>query len=259
LCENQRQGNYGMKISIITATYNSEGTIADTIASIRSQDYKDIEYIIVDGGSNDNTMDIIAKAEGVVTLSISEPDNGIYDALNKGLALATGDVVGILHSDDVFASENTISSVAAKFIEKKVDAVYSDLQYVDQNDLNKVIRYWKSCDYNPKLFYKGWMPAHPTFFLSKRCFDEYGCYDLSFFTSADYELMLRMFVRHKVKSAYIPKTLVKMRVGGQSNVTWKNRWIANQEDARAWKVNGLKARFYTRWMKPLSKIRQFVE
>lgn len=247
-----------MKISIITATYNSERTVQAAIDSIKSQDYQSIEYIVVDGASKDRTMEIVQSNSDVICKVVSEPDKGIYDALNKGISLASGEVVGILHSDDFFATQTVITDVAEGFQDEEVDAVYGDLDYVDRERPEIIIRKWRSRVYTQNLFYNGWMPAHPTFFLRREHFLQHGSYDLSFFLGADYELMLRMMLRFKVQAKYIPKTLVKMRVGGQSNVSWKNRWIANQEDARAWKVNGLKPRFYTRWMKPLSKLAQFV-
>ena len=249
-----------MKISIITATYNSAKTIQGAIDSVRSQDYQNIEHIIVDGLSSDGTTEILEQNKDSIANWVSEKDLGIYDALNKGIDMATGDVVGILHSDDEFASDSAISQVAKNFTsEKDIDACYGDLVYVDQNEMGKVIRNWKSKAYSSELFYRGWMPAHPTFFLKREFYNRYGKYDLSFYTAADYELMLRMFLKHNVKAEYIPQVLVKMRVGGQSNVSWKNRWIANQEDARSWKVNGLQAKWYTRWAKPLSKLTQFLK
>jgi glycosyltransferase involved in cell wall biosynthesis len=249
-----------VKISIITATYNSTNTIQGAIDSVRNQDYSNIEHIIIDGESSDSTIDILQNNKSSLTTWISEKDAGIYDALNKGIRLATGDVVGILHSDDEFESSKTITKVADEFTrDSKIDACYGDLQYVDQTNTDRVIRNWKSCDYKPELFYRGWMPAHPTFFLKRSLFVKNGFYNLDFFTAADYELMLRMMVKHKISSAYIPEVLVKMRVGGQSNVSWRNRWIANQEDARAWRINGLRPKFYTRWLKPISKLGQFFQ
>ncbi|GAB5539357.1 MAG: glycosyltransferase family 2 protein [Salibacteraceae bacterium] len=248
-----------MKISIITATYNSEKTIQHALDSVRSQDYQDIEHIIVDGASSDRTSDIVRANSNERVQFYSEPDQGIYDALNKGINHANGDVVGILHSDDFFADNSIISQVAESFAQNNIDAVYGDLDYVDKEDPTQVVRSWKSEAYHERLFYRGWMPAHPTFFAKKECFEKFGLYDLSFFTSADYELMLRFILRHKIKTQYLPATMVKMRVGGQSNVTLRNRIIANREDARAWKVNNLKPRLYTRWLKPLSKVMQFVK
>ena len=247
-----------MKISVITSAYNSAETIGDTLDSVRQQDYPSIEYIVVDGASSDGTMDIVAEYDDIVSLSISEPDGGIYDALNKGIALATGDVVGFLHSDDLFADPSVLSKIARAFESSGTDAVYGDLDYVQRADPNQIHRKWRSKPFDPALFYKGWMPAHPTFYLKRAHYETFGGYDTSFRQSADYELMLRMLLKQKLNAVYIPELLVKMRVGGASNVTLGNRWKANQEDARAWKKNGLKPGLLTRFLKPISKLGQFL-
>ena len=246
-----------MKVSLITSTYNSADTLLDTLESVRRQTHDDIEYIVIDGASKDGTLDLLEQNLDIIAVLRSEPDKGIYDALNKGIAIATGEIVGLLHSDDVFASENVLAEVVKLFENTSCDAVYGDLEYVRRDNLSKRIRYWKSQPFDRSAFYKGWMPAHPTFYLKREYYEQFGSFDLSFFTSADYELMLRMLLRHELKAQYLPKTMVSMRVGGQSNVSWKNRWIANQEDARAWRVNGLNPKPYTRWLKPISKISQF--
>lgn len=246
-----------MKISVVTSCFNSSETIRATLDSIRAQDYDYLELIIVDGGSTDNTMHIVSEFDDIVSISVSEKDRGIYDALNKGVNLASGEVVGFLHSDDYFASSSVVSLIAKAFAEKTVDAVYGDLDYVDRIDASKIIRQWRSQEFNSDLFYKGWMPAHPTFYLKKKCYNEFGDYDLTFKQSADYELMLRMLLKHNVKAKYISDVLVKMRVGGASNVSLNNRWNANKEDARAWKKNGIKPKAFTRFMKPLSKLDQY--
>lgn len=244
-----------VKISIITACYNSAATIRDTIESVLSQDYPEIEYIIIDGKSSDNTLEIVNEYSARIAKVVSEKDEGIYFALNKGIQLATGDVVGILHADDLYTSPAVISSVMEKL--KMTDACYGDLQYVDRTDTSKVIRNWKSGAYHAGMFHKGWMPPHPTFFLKKRCYDQFGVYNTSFKTAADYELMLRMIHKLEISIAYIPEVLVKMRVGGVSNVTLKNRWRANREDKRAWIINDLKPGMFTLIRKPLSKIMQY--
>ncbi|MBI3509619.1 MAG: glycosyltransferase [Bacteroidetes bacterium] len=246
-----------MKISVITACFNNEATIADTVRSVLEQDHDDVEYIIVDGASTDGTMKVIDEFHSRITKIISEKDNGIYFALNKGIKLASGDVIAFLHADDVYANAHILSRVNRIFSEKKVSSVYGDLVYVERNDLQKTIRRWISCEYYDGIFRKGWMPPHPSFFLTKKCYDEFGMFNTEFRTAADYELMLRMLHRNKISTAYIHEVLVKMRAGGMSNKTVKNRIRANREDRRAWKVNGLNPGFFTLTRKPLSKILQF--
>lgn len=246
-----------MKISVITISFNSASTIRDTIESVLSQDYPDVEYIVVDGKSKDETVEIL-KSYGEKIKWISEPDKGIYDAMSKGVKLATGDVVGIINSDDYYPDAQTLSRVAKAFENSDIEAVYGDLQYVDFSDSNKVVRNWKSGEYNKENFLKGWMPPHPTFFLKKSIYDKFGYYDATFKSAGDYELMLRMLYRHNIKAAYIANVQMKMRVGGVSNVSLKNRIRANKEDRRAWKINDLKPRWYTLYAKPLSKIFQWL-
>jgi glycosyltransferase involved in cell wall biosynthesis len=246
-----------MKISIITVCFNSAKTIEDTIQSVLSQDYPNVEYIIVDGGSKDATLDIVKNYSNNISHFISEPDKGIYDAMNNGIALATGDVVGILNSDDVYFDSQVLSHIAKAFEVTNADAVYGDLVYVASNNLHKVTRVWKSKPYTEGAFLKGWMPPHPTFYVKKSCYEQLGNYTLKLKSAADYELMLRFIHKHKISVAYISKTLVKMRVGGESNVSLKNRLRANKEDRMAWKMNGLKPHFYTLFLKPLSKLKQF--
>ena len=246
-----------MKISIITACYNSASTIEGTIKSVLSQDHPDVEYIIVDGLSKDDTMKVVDRYRDRIAKIISEKDKGIYDAINKGIAAASGEVIGLLHSDDVYANEKVLSGVAGLFEDKKSDSVYADLQYVSKEDVSKVIRYWRSGEYREGIFKKGWMPPHPTFFLKRLCYERFGVYNLEMKTAADYELMLRMLHRYKVSTAYLPEVIVKMRVGGKSNSTLRSRIIANRDDKRAWKLNGLKPGLFTFILKPLSKIGQY--
>lgn len=245
-----------MKISIVTISFNSAATIRDTIESVLSQDYPDIEYIIKDGGSKDDTLKIIESFGDKIKL-VSQPDKGIYDAMSQGVALTTGEVVGIINSDDFYPDNQVITRVAEAFRKYKTDAVYGDLQYVDYNDKSKIVRYWMSGEYRRERFLNGWMPPHPTFFLKKSVYDKFGLYDASFKSAGDYELMLRMLYKHQISAAYIPHVQMRMRTGGVSNITLKNRIRANQEDRRAWKINGLKPRFYTLFAKPLSKLGQF--
>ncbi|HRG58187.1 MAG TPA: glycosyltransferase family 2 protein [Bacteroidia bacterium] len=246
-----------IKVSVVTVTYNSAETIEDTIKSVINQDYNNIEYIIIDGVSNDNTLQIVDKYKHKITKVISEKDAGIYDAISKGINLATGEVVVALNSDDMYASSDAISSVVEVFKNTHADAVYGDLNYVDRNDTNKIVRKWKSGNYKRGQFLKGWMPPHPTFFVKKHCYQKYGSFDLRLKSAADYELMLRFIHVHEIKVAYLPKLIVNMRAGGQSNVSFKNRFKANREDRKAWEINGLKPGFFTLIRKPLSKIKQY--
>lgn len=247
-----------MKISIITIAYNSAETIEATIQSVISQDYTDVEYIIIDGASKDATMDVVDRYRDQIAVVVSEPDQGIYDAMNKGVARATGEIVGILNSDDFYADNTVLSNVVARFNESGAEAVYADLVYVERDNSDKVVRYWKSKPYKPGMFRKGWMPAHPTFFLKNECYRTHGTYSTELRSAADYELMLRMLEKHKISAVHLPRVLTKMRVGGQSNVSLKNRIRANKEDRRAWKMNGLTPAWYTLTVKPLSKLSQFI-
>ena len=247
-----------MKISIITIAYNSAETIEATIQSVIAQDYPEVEYIIIDGASKDGTMEVVDKYREHIAVVVSEPDKGIYDAMNKGVARATGEIIGILNSDDFYADNTVLSNVVARFKESGAEAVYADLVYVERDNPDKVVRYWKSKPYKPGMFRKGWMPAHPTFFLKNECYRIHGTYSTELRSAADYELMLRMLEKHKISAVHLPRVLTKMRVGGQSNVSLKNRIRANKEDRRAWKMNGLTPAWYTLTVKPLSKLSQFI-
>jgi glycosyltransferase len=246
-----------MKISIITATYNSAATVEDTLVSIREQDHPEIEHLIIDGGSSDNTLEIVSGFPHVAKC-ISEKDRGIYDAMNKGIGLATGDVIGILNSDDIYTGPAVLSAIARAFEDPAVMTAYADLQYVQSNDLDKVIRTWKTGTFRKKNFYYGWMPPHPTFFVRKEVYDRAGLFDLRLRSAADYEIMLRILLKHGLPARYIPGVMVKMRAGGMSNASLWNRLRANKEDRLAWKMNGLRPHFFTLYMKPLRKIPQFI-
>lgn len=248
-----------MKISIITVTYNSAATLEETIQSVTNQSYPDIEYIVIDGQSTDGTLEIIEKYKNKISKVISEKDLGLYDALNKGISLATGEVIGLLHSDDFYIHPLVIEKYADFFLKENTDGVYSDLYYVDKINTDKIIRKWKSGTYTPGAFLNGWMPPHPTFFVKKAVYDLFGVFNLNFKSAADYELMLRFIQKHKIKLAYLPEFTVKMRTGGKSNVSLENRVNANLEDRKAWELNGLKPRFYTLYLKPLRKILQFLK
>jgi glycosyltransferase involved in cell wall biosynthesis len=246
-----------LKVSIITVTYNSEATIRETVLSVLGQTHKNIEYIVIDGASSDNTLSILHEFKDRISTIVSENDKGIYDALNKGIQRATGDVIGLLHSDDIFAGREVIADYARVFSEQDTDAVYADLHYVDKTNTDKIIRNWKSGQYKPGMFLRGWMPPHPTFFVRREIYLKYGVFSPELRSAADYELMLRFIHRYHIKLVYLPKVTVKMRVGGKSNVTLRNRIHANLEDRKAWKMNNLRPAFYTLYLKPLRKIIQF--
>lgn len=245
-----------MKISIITISYNSAQTIEDTILSVTGQQNVSLEYIVVDGGSKDETLQIIEKYKDHISKFISEPDNGIYDAMNKALKMATGDVVGILNSDDVYTDEKVLSDVISRFEKTPAHALYADLVYVERNNLNKIKRKWISGYYKPGAFKKGWMPPHPTFFVKNEVYKKYGIFNTALHSAADYELMLRFIHKHQISVIYLPRIIIKMRQGGKSNASLKNRVNANKEDRLAWKINGLKPGILTLWLKPVRKIPQ---
>lgn len=246
------------RVSIITICFNSAATIEDTIQSVLAQDYPEVEYIVVDGGSKDGTLDIIARYKDRIDVVISEPDRGIYDAMNKGVKRAGGDVIGILNSDDYYADNQVLSDVMSRFNHEDIEGLYADLVYVDREDPDKVIRRWKAGEYRPGHFLKGWMPPHPAFFTTRESYEKFGLYSLELRSAADYELMLRFIHKHRIPLAYLPRVITKMRVGGQSNVSLSNRIKANMEDRKAWEMNGLKPGTFTLVRKPLSKLGQFL-
>jgi glycosyltransferase involved in cell wall biosynthesis len=248
-----------VKISIITVSYNSEQTIEDTILSVINQSYKNIEYIIIDGASTDSTHSILNKYQNQISKIISEKDHGIYDAMNKGILAATGDVIGILNSDDMYADSQVIKNIVALLQKENTDGVYADLQYVKKDNTTAIVRTWKSGSYKEGKFLLGWMPPHPTFFVKKQMYDQFGTYNTIFKSAADYELMLRFIHKNKIKLSYLPRVIIKMRAGGKSNVTLSNRIKANIEDRKAWEINELKPNFFTLFIKPLSKLVQFIK
>lgn len=249
-----------MKFTIITVSYNAAKSIRDTLENVLAQQEILLEYILIDGSSNDGTLDILSEYKESITHLISEPDNGIYDAMNKGLALATGDIIGILNSDDFYCRNDVLERVQQYLIKNPtIDGVYSDLNYVDQDNPNKVIRHWKAGPYHPKNFYKGWMPPHPTVFLRREVYESVGNFNLQLKSAADYEFLLRACLKFGKKLHYLPGVVVHMRAGGMSNASLKNRLKANAEDRLAWKINGLKGGTNASILKPFGKITQFLK
>ena len=245
-----------MKVSIVTATWNSAKTIRDSIESVVSQDYGDIEHIIVDGESSDNTLDIVSLSGIENTKVISERDNGIYDALNKGIDLATGDIIAFLHSDDTFAKSSTISSVVTYFRREQCDAVYGDLDYVAKDDCSKIIRRWESRKYEKFLLNRGWMPPHPAFFMKKSAYKKLGKFNTTYKISSDYDALLRYLLSEQISTFYLPEVLSKMRVGGVSNRSLATVLQKMSEDYRIMKCHGLRP-LSCLIAKNISKIKQF--
>ncbi|UEG49445.1 glycosyltransferase [Ferruginibacter lapsinanis] len=246
-----------MKISLITVTYNSEKFLEDCIKSVVIQDYHSIEHIIIDGGSSDGTIQIIKKYNDHIAKWISEKDEGMYDAINKGMAMATGDVIGILNSDDMLASSDVISAIVTAFEQNGVDSVYGDLAYVAQEDTQKVHRFWKGNSYKRSRFNFGWMPAHPTFYVKRSVVEKLGGYESKFYTAADYELMARYLYKNKISAYHLPKLLVRMRTGGMSNSNLKSRLRANRRDYLAMRKNNIPFAFLVSILKPLRKLPQY--
>ncbi|HQQ93993.1 MAG TPA: glycosyltransferase family 2 protein [Bacteroidia bacterium] len=247
-----------MKVSIITVTYNSVQTLERCIKSVLQQDYSDIEYIVIDGASDDGTLRLLDQYRSHISKIRSEPDQGLYDAINKGIGMASGEIIALLHSDDFYTSAHVVSDVVKVFEREHCDAVYSNLYYVSKDNSEHITRKWISGAYKEGAFLRGWMPPHPTFFVTRRCYEQYGTYNLQFRTAADYELMLRFIHGRHISLAYLPEFTVKMSTGGQSNASILNRIKANLEDRKAWEINGLKPRWYTLLLKPLRKLGQFM-
>jgi len=246
-----------MKFSIITAVHNNVAEIKHAVTSVLSQSYADIEYIVIDGASMDGTGEVIKSFGNSISKFISEPDKSIYDALNKGIALATGDIVGILHSDDLFGSNNTLEHIAEVFQQTGCDATYGDLLYVAKNDTSKIIRNWKSAPFRVNNFRHGWMPPHPTLFVKKEVFDRYGLFDLRYKIAADYDWMLRALGSGELRCEYLPEVITRMRVGGASNKSLRNIWQKSYEDWQALKKNK-RGGLYTLFMKNATKLKQFL-
>jgi glycosyltransferase involved in cell wall biosynthesis len=248
-----------MKLSIITVVYNNEQTIADALKSVSSQTFKDIEHIVIDGASTDGTKEILADYARRIALLISEPDSGIYDAMNKGIKVATGDVIGILNSDDLYADETVLASVMDEFMSNpSLDIVYGDLVYVKKEQVDKVVRKWHSKPYGANFFEGGDVPPHPSLFVRRKVYEECGLFNLDYTLAADYEFMLRVFKKHAFKSKYIHKVIVKMRLGGATNQSLSNIKRQNIEILNAWENNNLKVPFLLMPLRFLKRLIQFI-
>lgn len=247
-----------MKITIITAVFNRELTISQAMLSVLDQSYGDIELIIMDGGSTDDTLKIARRFDDKRIKVFSEPDHGIYDALNKGISKATGDVIGLVHSDDFLAHRDVVAKVVEAFDDTRLDAVYGDLDYVSSNDPLRIVRSWRSSQFVPSMLARGWMPPHPSLFLKREIFERLGPYDISFRIAADYEAILRYFSSEPFYTRHIPDVLVKMRLGGVSNQSLRHIMLKSSEDLRALRKNGIGG-YFALFMKNVSKINQFYQ
>lgn len=247
-----------MKVSIITVTYNCADTLEDAIKSVLSQDYQDVEYIVVDGNSTDGTIDVINRYKDRISVAISEPDEGIYDAMNKGVRLATGDIVGFLNSDDFYASEHIISTVVETFQKQPdLDGVHGNLYYVDAKNVQKIVRYWKTCDYVEGAFFRGWHPAHPTLYLKRELYQRYGGFRTELTLSADFELMLRLFERKYIHTRHLDLVMVIMRLGGATSRNMNAIFKGVIQCRKAFLMNGFKYPLYYPFSRLIPKLIQY--
>ena len=246
-----------MKVTIITATFNSAKTLRHNLNSVARQVHPNIEHIIIDNCSRDATLEMLQEYDHLAKI-VSEPDLGIYDAMNKGIAIATGDIIGILNSDDYLANENTIAHIVAEFQNSNAQAVYGNLIYVHNKNPKKIKRVWIAGGYDPALFNVGWMLPHPTFYVRKEVYEKYGVYNTSFKYAADYEMTLRLALKHKINIVPIRHVIVYMLAGGAGNKNIDTRVKVNLEDRRAWKELGLSPKWFTLHLKPMSKLFQYV-
>lgn len=251
-----------MKISIVTVTFNSEKTLADTIESVLLQDYEDYEYIVIDGGSKDSTVDIIKRYEPEFDGKmrwISEPDKGMYDGINKGIRMATGDVVGIINSDDFYHRSDILRIISESFTQNPgIEAIYGDVRFVNPDHLDKTVRYYSSAHFKPSKFRWGWMPAHPTFFTYRSNFDKYGFYKIDYHIAADYELLIRFLYTHHLPAKYIPVDFMKMRTGGRSTNGLKSNIVLNREIVRGCRENGIYTNMAMLFLKYFVKVFELI-
>jgi glycosyltransferase len=245
-----------LQVSVITAVKNRASTLGACLRSVQAQTWRDIEHIVVDGGSTDGTLGVLAASRARLAKLICEPDRGVYDALNKGIREASGDIVGFMHADDEFASEHTLARVARAFEDPGVDAVYGDLVYVRRDEPDRIVRYWRAGRYTREQLANGWMPPHPTFYVRRNVYRQFGAFDTRFKIAADYENMLRILWRGGVQAAYIPEVMVRMRVGGMSNQLL-NLFLKSREDYAALRQNGIGA-LQALLLKNVTKLPQFM-
>ena len=245
-----------MKISVITATYNAGATLADCLRSVAAQTHPDVEHWVIDGGSTDGSQAIVEAHRDRLAGFVSEPDRGIYDALNKGIRHASGDAIGFLHADDVYGSDDVLAAVAEAFGDPDVDAVYGDLTYVDRDDVSKVIRYWKAGACSKERLARGWMPPHPTFYVRRSAYERYGGFDTRYRIAADYDSIVRLLFVAGLRTAYIPRVLVRMRLGGISNRSLRTITRKSREDLEIMRRHRL-GHVHTLLRKNLSKLGQF--
>ena len=247
-----------VKVSIITACYNSERTIVDTIRSVSSQTYRDVEYVVVDGESTDQTPEILDQYRSCIARLIREPDVGIYDALNKGIAASTGDIIGFLHSDDIYAANETIECVVDEMSSQSLDALYGDVAFVRGDNFDRVVRVYSSSRFGPSRIAWGWMPAHPALFLARSVFQRFGHFKTDYAIAGDFEFIARIFSSAALKYRYLPRILVKMRMGGKSTKGWRNTLTLNREVLRACRENGISSNYFKILSKYPAKALEFL-
>lgn len=247
-----------LKVTIITPTLNAAGTLAETIESVIAQDYNNVEHIIIDGKSTDASPSILQKYADRIDRLICEPDNGLYDAMNKGIKLATGDIIATLNSDDTYTNSTAVTRMVNLIESSNLDAAYADLIYVNPADPDRPTRFWRPGQYQKNAFARGWVMPHPTFFCRRTIYDCFGTFNPAFRIAADFELMLRFVEKHRIKIGYLPETIVKMRTGGKAN-TISGIIRGNREIIRSFRLNGLKISPWFFLCKPVAKIAQLLK